>query len=107
MTERKEIGLVYHHWMISIPALIQELGDRTLNEQYIFFRYGIVSEDYAFLWDKIKVRRFTGNLKEAVEAYRTGRYIKLDESRKSEDCICQACDNLQRGRCKFENCNLE
>ena len=107
MTERSGIGLVSHHWRISIPALIQELGDRTLNEQYIFFRYGIVSEDYAFLWDKTKVRRFTSGLIEAVEAYQTGSYIKLDESRKSEDRICQACDNFQGRRCKFENCNLD
>lgn len=98
MSERI-IHLVYHHASEFIPEMAKK---GFVQDDEIFFRFGIATVNYSFLWDKDKIRKFTTRINNAIQAYQEGKVVAISEKEKKKDYICQVCDNLIRSKCKLE-----
>lgn len=102
MSERV-VFLIEHHAKEYIPSLAER---GVVNELEIFFKLGVASVDYGFLWDRGRLNRFTSRINEAIEAYNTNRVRIISEKDKNKDHICQECGNLYEGKCRLETNNI-
>lgn len=91
--------MITHHANEFVPKMA---GEREITTNTIFFKFGVLSVNYPFLWNRNNLNRFIQAIREAVENYKEGRIKTISEEEKPRDHICKVCGNLVDGKCILE-----